>query len=628
MTKPLRTQHIPRHLHGSGAIRPATRTVAPTLVAGGGADALEAFAPTKESTAGDTRAAAPTTPAPTSPPPARRGGLVRASMLMASGSMVSRLLGFVRNYLFGMITAGSMTAAASAFSAANQLPNTIWILVGGGTLNAILVPAIVKAARQPDRGSDYVSRLMTLVVLVAGAITAICIVAVPLLLTVTSGALPPVTYALAVQLGYWMMPQIMLSALYVMCGQLLNAHDSFGPFQWAPVMNNLVGILGALAFLGLWGAQGDPTTWTIGMIIALAAMNVGGSAAQVAFLFWYVRKLRLRLRPRWGFRGLGFGKLSKLGLWTLAMLLLAQMGIWATRWSTGNAVHAVEELGVGSVEAQSYPALTSIDWAYLVFMIPQGIIAVTIVTAIFPRISRHAADADHTAALREHARTTRILAVPMFLSTAVFIALAGPIMWVIGGGTEPVGARANAWVLVGYMVGLVPFAATYLVKRVFYAYEDARAPFWMQIPNTVVSLLAVAPILWLVDAHYATATAAAVSSIGNLLGWFLGLYMLRRRATSLGAATTGIRESMLVFAKLGAAALVTAAVGMIAVHLIGEAFWISRVLTVVLGAAVGAVLCAVFAGLASVMRVRELTTMVDLVLRKVRPSRKSAAPTS
>src|SRR5690606_38525562 len=84
-----------------------------------------------------------------SAPPRRRSGLMRASMLMASGSIVSRLLGFVRNFLFGSITAGSMSAAASAFSAANQLPNTIWILVGGGTLNAILVPAIVKAAKQP-----------------------------------------------------------------------------------------------------------------------------------------------------------------------------------------------------------------------------------------------------------------------------------------------------------------------------------------------------------------------------------------------------------------------------------------------------------------------------------------------
>src|SRR5690606_35928680 len=243
--------------------------------------------------------------------PSSRSKLLQASVVMAAGSMISRLLGFVRNFLFGAILGGSMSAAANAFSAANTLPNTIWLLVGGGTLNAILVPAIVRAVKRPDRGSDYVSRLMTLVAAVSLGITLVCLLAVPLLLTLTSGVLGPATYALAVQMGYWMMPQIFFSALYVMCGQLLNAHDSFGPYQWAPVVNNLVGILGAALFLGLWGAVGDPSVWSLDMIIAIALINVGGSAAQVLFLFWYVKKLDLRLRPKWGLRGLGLGKLSR-----------------------------------------------------------------------------------------------------------------------------------------------------------------------------------------------------------------------------------------------------------------------------------------------------------------------------
>lgn len=626
-SRPRRTAHVPRHLRTDPATAAGpTRSAAPSAAVPSTPDAS---AP-DPSAADASTVGLPEAPETAAPAPARpRTGLMRASMLMASGSIVSRLLGFVRNFLFGLITAGSMTAAASSFSAANQLPNTIWILVGGGTLNAILVPAIVKAAKQPDRGSDYISRLMTLVVLVSGGLTAICIVGVPLLLTLTSGNLPPATYALAVQLGYWMMPQIMLSALYVMCGQLLNAHDSFGPYQWAPVMNNLVGIVGGLLFLAVWGRQGDATAWTIPMVIALAAINVGGSGAQVAFLIVYVRKLRLRLRPTWGFRGLGFGKLSRLGLWTLAMLGIAQLGIWATRWSTGNAAHEVERLNeIDRSAAQSYPALTSIDWAYMAFMIPQGIIAVTIVTAIFPRISRHAADGEHADALAEYARTGRVLAVPMFLSAAVFIALAGPIMWVIGGGTGPVGARANGWVLIGYMVGLVPFAATYLVKRVFYAYEDARAPFWMQIPNTVVSLAAVGPILLLVDPRWATATAATVSSLGNVLGWALGLYLLRRRATALGARTTGTRRSVLTYLKLLAAAAAGITAGAGAVHLLGDLLWFHRLLTVPLGAVVAAIIAAVFVGVAHLLRVEELTWAMSLVTRKLRRSGKSPATTS
>src|SRR5699024_1937334 len=479
--------------------------------------------------------------------PSSSSALLRASAVMAAGSMISRLLGFVRNFLFGAILGGSMSAAANAFSAANTLPNTIWLLVGGGTLNAILVPAIVRAVKRPDRGSDYISRLMTLVAVASLAVTVICLVAVPLLLTLTSGVLPPTTYALAVQLGYWMMPQIFFSALYVMCGQLLNAHDSFGPYQWAPVFNNLVAIIGAALFLGLWGTVGDPSLWTLEMIVAMAAINVGGSAAQVVFLFWYVKKLDLRLRPKWGLRGLGLGKLSRIGLWSLAMLGLGQLGIWATRWATGGAVRMTEQYQGQPELAARYPALLTMEWAYMAFMIPQAIIAVTLVTAAFPAISRSAADADPAGALARYTQTQRLLAVPMMLCTAVFIALSGPIMWVIGGGTGETAARANGTVLVAYMLGLLPFASLYLIKRVFYAYEDARTPFMAQIPIAALTVLSVPLILTLVDPMYAAMAAAGASSVGNLVAWVVGIVQLRVHAARHGTPPPSLRAELALF---------------------------------------------------------------------------------
>ncbi|MFC7464141.1 murein biosynthesis integral membrane protein MurJ [Brachybacterium sp. GCM10030252] len=541
--------------------------------------------------------------------------LLQASVLMASGSVVSRMLGFVRNFLFGTIFTGSMSAVANAFSAANVLPNTIWLLVGGGTLNAILVPAIVRAVKRPDRGSDYISRLMTLVAAVALGITAICTLLVPLLLTVTSGVLPPATFALAVQLGYWMMPQIFFSALYVMCGQLLNAHDSFGPYQWAPVLNNLVAILGAAMFLGVWGKVGSPDEWTMPMVIAMAAINVGGSAAQVLFLFWYVKKLDLRLRPRWGFRGLGLGKLSRIGLWTLAMLGLGQLGIWSSRWATGDAVRMTEQLADQPDLAARYPALLTMEWAYLAFMLPQGIIAVTLVTATFPSLSRHAAEGEHAGALDRYAETNRLLAVPMVLCTAVFIALSGPIMWVIGGGTGEIGARANGTVLIGYILGLVPFASLYLIKRVFYAYEDARTPFLTQIPITVISLLSVPIILTTVDPKWAAFSAAAFTSFGNLIAWIVAAWQLRRHARAVGTTPPQLAVGARVLGKLLGAAVVSWAVGTGLVALAGDLFWVHRVLAAGLGAIVAAVMTAVFVALAWLMNVAEVRMLVGYAQR-------------
>lgn len=562
----------------------------------------------------DATAAAPVARAAT---PVRR--MMRASAVMASGSIVSRILGFVRNGLMSLIVVNA-SPVSSAVSAANFLPNSIWIFIGGGVLNAILVPAIVRATKQADRGSDYVSRLMTLVVLCSAVLTAVCIAAVPLLVRITSGDLGGSTLSLAIALGYWMMPQIMFSALYVMAGQLLNAHESFGPYQWAPVLNNVVGILGALVFMAVWGtSNGDPGVWTTPMILALAAFNVGGSAAQVAFLWIYVRRLGLHLRPRWGFRGLGLGKLSRIGLWTLAMLGVSQLGIYATRWATSGAADAVQRLHEQgrTAEIGQYPGLWTIDSVNLAFMIPQGIIAVSLVTAAFPGISRSAADHDHAGVLRQYARTSRLLAVPMMLATVVFIALAGPIMWVIILGSDPVGARANGWVLAGYMLGLVPFAATYLVKRVFYAYEDGRTPFLMQIPNTLASLVAVAPILLLVDPRWAAAAATTASALGNLLCWVVGVWLLNRRIRATGTEITTMRTNAEVMVKLLIAGALSLGAGLGLMALLQDAVYSSRPAALVICSAIGVLMTAVFAATAWLLRVQELRSLADQVLRRV-----------
>src|SRR5699024_1418182 len=167
------------------------------------------------------------------------------------------------------------------------------------------------------------------------------------------------------------------------------------------------------------------------------------------------------------------------------------------------AVRMTEQLRDQPDLAARYPALLTMEWAYLAFMLPQGIIAVTLVTAAFPAISHSAVDGDHRAALRRYGETNRLLAVPMVLCTVMFIALSGPIMWVIGGGTGEVAARANGSVLVAYMLGLVPFASLDLIKRYFFAYEDARTPSVAQIPMAALTVVSEPIILALREPTYA-----------------------------------------------------------------------------------------------------------------------------
>lgn len=294
------------------------------------------------------------------------------------------------------------------------------------------------------------------------------------------------------------------------------------------------------------------------------------------------------------------------------MLALGQLALWAGRWSAGGAIHEAEK-AAHTPQAGLYPGLGTMDWAYMVFMIPQGILAVTLVTAAFPSISRSASEGDHDRALHRYQETNRVLAVPMVLCTAVFVALAGPVMWVIDGGASQGSAERSAWVLVGYMLGLVPFSANYLTKRAFYAYEDARAPFFMQIPTTALPLLGIVPVLLFVAPQWQAATAAFVVSLGNVAGWAYGQWMLRRRAQELGAHMHGPAHTAMVMGRLLLSAAVAYLVGLGLVTLLGQAMWTNRILTVVLGMVVGIVITAVFAAVAWALRVDEVRSLVATV---------------
>ena len=102
-------------------------------------------------------------------------------MVMAAGTMVSRVLGFVRTYLLTVIAAGT-SLALDAFQAANTLPNVVFILLSAGVLNAILIPQITKAMKQPDGGQEFVDRLLTVSFASVLVVTVLATVASPWLL--------------------------------------------------------------------------------------------------------------------------------------------------------------------------------------------------------------------------------------------------------------------------------------------------------------------------------------------------------------------------------------------------------------------------------------------------------------
>ncbi|HEY7797093.1 MAG TPA: lipid II flippase MurJ, partial [Microbacteriaceae bacterium] len=180
----------------------------------------------------------------------------RSSFWMASGTIFSRALGFIRAILLAFAI-GVTTDAADAFGVANQLPNNVYALIMGGVLNAILVPQLVKARRMKDDGRGYIDRFVTLALLSFLVIGAIATIAAPAMIGLYTTGWSDSQVALATGFAYWTIPQLFFYGLYSVFGEVLNSRSAFGPFMWAPALNNLVSIAGLGVFIWVFGADAE-----------------------------------------------------------------------------------------------------------------------------------------------------------------------------------------------------------------------------------------------------------------------------------------------------------------------------------------------------------------------------------
>ena len=185
---------------------------------------------------------------------AKGSSLLRASALMASGTMVSRVLGFARNAMLLAALGSAGGAVSAAFQTANTLPNTVFNLLASGVFDAVLVPQIVRALKR-ESGDTYVNRLITLAGTILFGVTVLAMIAAPLLIIIMAPGFDAEIRGLAIAFALLCIPQIFFYGLYNLLGELLNARGVFGPYMWAPVLNNVIGIGGLAAFLGIWGSH-------------------------------------------------------------------------------------------------------------------------------------------------------------------------------------------------------------------------------------------------------------------------------------------------------------------------------------------------------------------------------------
>ena len=533
-----------------------------------------------------------------------RSRLISSGAIMAAGTATSRLLGFGRFVLL-VILFGNGTRQADMFTLANTVPNSMYILLAGGVLNTVLVPQIVRAVKKDsDGGEAYTNRIMTLGLLGLFVITLLLTLAVPGVIALYSagGWKDPVVaaqYQSMIALAYYCMPQVFFYGVFVLAGQVLNSRDKFGPMMWAPIANNVVSIAVLLIFLVVFGQTDTSAAFTPGQEALLGIGSTLGVAAQAAILVPYLRAVGYRFQPRTDFRGVGLGHTFRLAKWTLGFVLVTQL-----------ALVVVNKVATAATIREPGGGLAAYANAYAIWILPHSLITVSLATAMLPSASRLAAAGDLEGVAEETTRTMRLAGAVLVPTAVAFVVLGLPIAQLVFG----FGKGATDWQFTGYAlialgIGLVPFTLQYVCLRAFYALENTRTPFFIQVVISAANVVIGVGVVVLLDS---APLVAAGLALGYSLAYVVGVVIsFRRLKHALPALALRPIADLLGRALL--ASLPAALVAWAVLHVLDASSQPTRVVALAIA---GVAAVATYLVVARLLRIREVNDIVATVARR------------
>ncbi|MGH9154287.1 MAG: murein biosynthesis integral membrane protein MurJ [Acidimicrobiales bacterium] len=528
-----------------------------------------------------------------------QGSFRRNTAVMAAGTTLSRLTGFAR--LVALAYALGFTRLTDTYNLANVTPNIIYELVLGGILSATLVPLFVEklagVGHPVGDGGDTeetdeeawraVSAVMTVVGAVAVAVTVLFALVAPMVVRLYTVANDTGSadeqQRVATLLLRMFAPQVAFYAMVSVATAVLNARRRFAVAMFAPVLNNLI-VIGVL--LALPHVASDLSLVAVGdQPATLALLGLGttaGVAAMALVLLPSLRRTGARLRPVWDPGHPAVRQVLRLSGWTVGFVAANQVALWvALALANGRR---------GDVAA--YQA------ALVFFLLPHGIFAVSVATALQPELAERWSVADVAAFRRQVAlglRTTAAIVVPAAVG---YVVLGRPIVEsALGHGALTAdSARTTASILGWLALGLPAFSLWYFVIRVYQAMQDTRTIFRLYLVENAVNIgLAVALYPSMGVQGLALSYSAAYS-----VGVVVALAHLRSRIG--GIEGTAVARSLARTA-VASAAMATCVVAV----------------AVVVGPAVAKVGCAVVVGLASYLAVGRALGMAEMrTLAKLR----------
>lgn len=406
--------------------------------------------------------------------------LLGSARTMALGTVASRATGFLRTAVLAAVL--GVLGVADAFNVANTAPNIVYDLLLGGILTSVVVPLLVRAAKDgEEQGQAYAQRLLSATLVVLGGASVLLVLLAPQIIDVYAPAsTDQATRDLAVLLARFFLPQVLFYGLGAVMGAYLNTKGRFGPPMWAPVLNNVVVIATGLLFLLVPG----PTLLRAGTITdtQVGVVGVGvtlGIIAQTVALLPALRATGLRLRLRLDLRGSGLGSAARLARWTVVYVACNQL-----------ALLVVVRLALASSSGAQGRGYSAFVYAFLLWQLPHAVVAVSVITALLPAMARAAADGRPVELREQLDRGLRLTVAVLVPAAVAYLVLGREIATVVfaHGRVSVPQARLIGELLAVFACGLVAFSTYQLQLRAFYALQDTRTP---ALVNLVVNVAAV-----------------------------------------------------------------------------------------------------------------------------------------
>ncbi|MGF1431081.1 murein biosynthesis integral membrane protein MurJ [Kitasatospora sp. LaBMicrA B282] len=457
----------------------------------------------------------------------------RNGLIMAIGTLGSRALGFVRSAVIAF--AIGVGQVAGPYNIGNTVPNVVFTMLIGGALSSVFVPELVKAAKtHKDGGVAYTDRLLTLCGVALLALTVVAVAAAPAIVSVYAPDYTGAQRDLTITFARYCLPEIFFYGVFTLLGQVLNARGKFGAMMWTPALNNIV----VIAVFGMYIAIGGNAT-SAGQVTAQQSMLLGvgttlGVVIQAAGMLPSLKAAKFRFRPRFDWRGSGLGTPLRSASWALLLVIVTQVAyteITALTTMADALGHKAHLDGVGNASYSN---------AYQLFVVPQGVITISMVTAIVPQMAKAATEGNLPKIGQDLATVLRNSAAMVIPATVLFIAFAAQISGLAYGyghaARSGIGLTVISETLLAFAIGIPFFCAQYALARGFYAMGDARTPFWLTVvssgTNVLLSFLAYATL----GARWIVVGMAVAQTVACIVNMVITGRVLARRLRSLPTA--------------------------------------------------------------------------------------------